>query len=75
LVNILELEKKIEKFWDKILSKNKDLLATLPKTEDLSNIELTRVERDNLKHLTSMISYLNKLLKGYGESTIKCAKL
>jgi len=43
--------------------KYKDLIQSFPKSEDLSNIELTRVERDNMKFLAAVVSYLNKSLK------------
>lgn len=43
--------------------KYKDMIQSFPKSEDLSNIELTRVERDNMKFLASVVSYLNKSLK------------
>ena len=43
--------------------KYKDLIASFPKSEDLSNIELTWVEWDNMKFLASVVSYLNKSLK------------
>ena len=43
--------------------KYKDLISTFPKSEDLTNIDLTRVEWDNMKFLASIISFLNKSLK------------
>jgi hypothetical protein len=48
-VNIIDFDKKVGAFWDKTLTKHKEILATLPKNEDLTNVDLTRVERDNLK--------------------------
>lgn len=63
MVNYVEVDKKIEKYWDKQMLKYKDLISTFPKSEDLTNIDLTRVEWDNMKFLASIISFLNKSLK------------
>lgn len=43
--------------------KYKDLIQTFPKSEDLTNIDLSWVERDNMKFLASVVSYLNKSMK------------
>lgn len=51
------------------MTKYKEILQTLPKSEDLTNIELTWVERDNMKQTTSAISHLNKLIKAYSDLT------
>ena len=55
--------------------KYKDFISIFPKSEDLTNIDLSRVEWDNMKFLASIISFLNKSLKTGQEHYMKLKEL